>query len=76
MSCSEKHASLVLSRAEFEAIMVFSRRAIRDGKADVDHIDIDAIHTDDSGRLGNFIFQFPIFADPVSSNVARQRLSL
>jgi hypothetical protein len=56
--------------------MFFCLRTVRNGAAEVDHLDIDASPTEASGKLGNFVLRFPVATAPVSEEEARRRLGL
>jgi hypothetical protein len=65
-------ANLVLSPTELEMLTVFCLRAVRDGLAEVDHIDVEAAQPA-SGNV-SFVFKFPVARGPVSPEEARRRL--
>lgn len=69
-------ALLVLSPTELEMLMIFCLKAVRDGVAEVDHIDIEARDALASGKPGSFAFKFPESAAPVDEKEARHRLGL
>ncbi|HPF25541.1 MAG TPA: hypothetical protein P5528_02855 [Steroidobacteraceae bacterium] len=69
-------ALLVLSPTELEMLMVFCLKSVRDGAAEVDHIDIEARNAVASGKPGSFVFKFPQSATPVHEKEARRRLGL
>ena len=69
-------ASILLSPTEFESLMFFCLRTVRDGVAPVDHLDIEAIDPITGHESGNFALKFPISAPPVSAVEARRRLGL
>jgi hypothetical protein len=65
-----------LSRPEFEAVMYFFLRTIRDGMAEVDHIDVEAFDNNKMQKRTAIVLKFPQSMPPVSSDEARRRLGL
>jgi len=64
--------TLLLSENDLERLAHFLLRTIRDGTAEVDHLDIDAL--DGRGRESTVVLSFPTHAPPLSANDARRRL--
>lgn len=69
-------AVLSLDQTELDRWMHFTLRIVRDGVAEVDHIDLDAPLADQSGRAISVIVAFPSSLPPVSEEEARRRLGL
>ncbi len=67
---------LSLDQTELDRWMHFALRTVRDGAAEVDHIDLDAPMADQSGRAISVVVTFPSSLPPVSEEEARRRLGL
>lgn len=72
----KKAALIELSPIELEALMTFCLLAVRDGVAQVDHVDIEATSARSGEQDGSFVLKFPQAAPPVSAEEARRRLGL
>jgi hypothetical protein len=69
-------AVLSLDQTEIERWMHFTLRMVRDGVAEVNHIDLDAPMADQSGRAISVVVTFPSSLPPVSEEEARRRLGM
>jgi hypothetical protein len=69
-------ATLKLSSTELEYWLCFFLRGVRDGMAEVDHIDVEADPSSGSELPGFFVLKVPNAAPPVSAEEARRRLGL
>jgi len=68
-------ASLALPPRDLEYWLCFSLKAVRDGVAEVDHLDLDALPSDDHSRH-SVVVKFPASVPAVSATEARRRLGL
>lgn len=59
---------------ELEMLLHFLPRTLRDGIAEVDHVDVDAI--DRNGTATSIVLKFPVHATALSSDEVRRRLSI
>jgi hypothetical protein len=68
--------NLALDAIELERWLHFTLRAVRDGVAEVDHLDVEAILAGQAPESVDLIIAYPSSVPPVSSNEARRRLGL
>jgi hypothetical protein len=71
-----RRASLRLSAKELEYWLCFFLRGVRDGMAEVDHIDVEADSSSSAELPGFFVLKVPNAAPPVSAEEARRRLGM
>jgi hypothetical protein len=76
VSWKDRGAALKLSSKELEYWLCFFLRGVRDGMAEVDHIDVEADPSSSAELPGFFVLKVPNAAPPVSAEEARQRLGL
>jgi hypothetical protein len=69
-------AVVTFSHSELEAWMFFLLRTVRDGVAEVDHLDLEANAAISGQQSGSFVLKFPSSAPAVSPEEARRRLGL
>jgi len=55
-------------------LLHFFLRTIRDGSAEVDHVDVDAVA--ENGTATSVVLKFPAHAAPVSADEVRRRLGI
>ena len=65
---------LAVSSVEIDLWLHFTLRTVRDGVAEVDHIDLEVDEAGQTGRRVDLIIAYPSSASPVSSTEARRRL--
>jgi len=71
-----ERAVLTLSPTEFEAWMFFFLRTMRDGLAEVGHLDLEADSRAPGQRPASVMIKFPHSAPPLSADEVRRRLGL
>jgi len=69
-------AAVRLSAKEHEYWLCFFLRGVRDGMAEVDHIDVEADSSSSTEPAGFFVLKVPNAAPPVSAEEARRRLGM
>jgi hypothetical protein len=67
---------LRLGGTQLELLEVFTLRSIRDGAAEVDHIDLEVDFEGDAQKEWTFTLQFPAAAPLLSEDELRRRLGL
>ena len=73
---SDRDANLLLSHVETKAIMFFCLKAVRDGKTEVDHIDIEASPRKHGKLGGTLIVKFPNSIESMRPIDVRRNLGL
>jgi hypothetical protein len=72
--CDNAGLEMALGRIALEALLVFFLKYYRDGRADVDHLDMEA--TWDTGNACDVTLKVSRYKPPVSAEEARKRLGL
>lgn len=68
--------NLAVGATELDRWLHFTLRAVRDGVAEVDHLDLEATETNQKRQRIDLVIAYPCSAPPVSSSEARRRLGL
>jgi hypothetical protein len=71
-----ERVNLVLSATDVEHWLCFALKAVRDGVAEVDHLDLEFIPSNAKERRGSVVVKFPVVMAAVSASEARRRLGL
>ncbi len=66
--------TLRVGETDLEVLLHFFLRTIRDGSAEVDHVDVDAVA--ENGTATSVVLKFPAHAAPVSADEVRRRLGI
>ena len=66
--------TVLLGENDLTMLLHFFLRTVRDGVAEVDHIDVDAV--DRNGAATSVVLKFPLHTAPVSADEVRRRLDI
>ena len=66
--------TVLLGASDLAMLLHFFLRTVRDGVAEVDHIDVDAV--DRTGATTSVVLKFPLHTAPVSADEMRRRLGI
>lgn len=66
--------SLRVSESEIEMLMFFVLRSLRDGFAEVDHVDLEAFSVRNPNKIIGVVVKFENFAPPISREEVDRRL--
>lgn len=70
------YLKLSLQKSELERWLHFLLRTVRDGAAEVDHIDLEVRLAEEPSMSADVTVLFPVFAPPVTGDEAAKRLGL